>query len=94
MTKKLILFDSNHQSPLKQSKSTNKFHSEDYEIEQDNNIKKDKKPMDKASEMSNKNTSRYAGSKMKGSGIKLVSKNQHKRFDTLYKNDYGNDIFK
>jgi hypothetical protein len=31
--------------------------------------------MDKASEMSNKNTSRYAGSKMKGSGIKLVSKN-------------------
>ena len=44
---------------------------------------------DKISEFS-KNTSKFAsGSKLK-SGIKLISKNDHKSFDSLYKNEYNN----
>lgn len=92
-TKNLILFDSNHsnnQSPLKQSKSANKYH-EEYEIveEKDNRIKK---LTDKISQMS-KNTSKFAYSKGKSSGIKLISRNDNKSFDKLYKNQYGNDMF-
>lgn len=40
-----------------------------------------------------KNTSKFAGSKVKSSGIKLISKNDHKNFDNLYKDDVGNQIF-
>ena len=40
-----------------------------------------------------KNTSKFAHSKGKSSGIKLISKNDNKSFDKLYKNDYGNDMF-
>ena len=40
-----------------------------------------------------KNTSKFANSKGKSSGIKLISRNDHKSFDKLYKNDYGNDMF-
>lgn len=39
-----------------------------------------------------KNTSKFVNSKGKSSGIKLISRNDHKSFDKLYKNDYGNDI--
>jgi len=39
-----------------------------------------------------KNTSKFANSKSKNSGIKLISRNDHKSFDKLYKNDYGSDV--
>lgn len=87
------MFDSNHQSPLKQSKSATRFH-EDYEIIGDQygaNNKNVTKLTDKISVMS-KNTSKFVNSKGKNSGIKLIARNDYKSFDKLYKNDYENDI--
>ncbi len=83
-SKNPIMFDSKHESPKKLT--IEKVH-EDYDIKY--NDTKVKHLNDKISEFS-KNTSKFAsGSKLK-SGIKLMSKNDHKSFDSLYKNEYNN----
>jgi hypothetical protein len=80
----LLLFDSKHDSPKKLT--IDKVH-EDYDIKYTDT--KIKHLNDKISEFS-KNTSKFAsGSKLK-SGIKIMSKNDYKSFDSLYKNEYNN----
>lgn len=83
----LILFDTKHSSPSKKL-AIEKVH-EEYDIKVEDT--KIKHLTDKISEFS-KNASKFAtGSKVK-SGIKLISKNDHKSFDSLYKNEYNNQF--